>query len=158
MWRNCSPKTFLRQTPNKVLKEYFARKHLLNNVDFDSLNETEIEPIAQALDVLSEGQRKEVEAEFQQINEMACEMGVRVLVEEAGSPFHRIDLSETFEQMKNHYERAFWVFINHPLVFAISSELAFMGRVGSWRRRYVGEGLVPAVGEGDKQNLASVLS
>lgn len=52
MWRNYSPKTFLRQTPNKILKEYFARKKLLTDVDFDSLSETGIDSIAQAIDEL----------------------------------------------------------------------------------------------------------
>jgi len=54
MSRNYSPKTFLRQSPNKILKEYFARKNLLTNIYFDSLQETEIEPIAQAIDQLPE--------------------------------------------------------------------------------------------------------
>lgn len=158
MWRNYSPKTFLRQTPNKVLKEYFARRNVLADVDFDSLKETEIEPIAQALDELPEKERTEIEADFRQVNEMACSLGVRVLVEEAESSFHNLDLSETFEQMKNHYERAFWVFLNQRIVFEIASELAYMERVSSWRRRYVGEGLTPAVEEKDLENLAKSLS
>ena len=54
MSRNYSPKTFLRQTPNTILKEYFRRKNLLKNIDFDSLGETDIESISQALDQLSE--------------------------------------------------------------------------------------------------------
>jgi hypothetical protein len=158
MARNYSPKTFLRLTPNEVLREYFRRKHLLADIDFDWRGETNIDPIAQALDELPEKQRTDVEAQFRQVNEMACEMGVRVLLEEAGSPFHNIDLSGAFEQMKNHYERAFWVFLNHPLVFEIASELAYMDRIGSWRQRYVGEGLAPAIDAEDLENLAAAVS
>jgi hypothetical protein len=77
MTRNYSRNTFLRQTPNKILKEYFTRKGLLTGVDFDSLPEAEIEPIAEALDQLGDEQRTDVEAEFRLVNEMACEMGVR---------------------------------------------------------------------------------
>jgi len=158
MSRNYSPKTFLRQTPNKVLKEYFARKNLLSDIDFDSLSETEIEVVAESLDQLPEKDKREVEAEFRQINEMACEAGVHVLVEEAAYRYHNIDLATTIEGMKNHYERAFWVFLNHPEVFEIAYELASMDRVSSWRRRYVREGLQPAVEEKDLDGLAKALS
>jgi len=158
MSRNYSPKTFLRKTPNALLKEYFSRKKLLTDIDFDSLEETEIDPIAQALDELPENHKRNIEADFRQINEMSCALGVQVLAEEARFPTHDLDFSETFEQMKNHYERAFWVFLNHPLVFEISSELAYMDRVGSWRRRYVGEGLAPAIEKEDLESLAKALS
>lgn len=158
MWRNYSPRTFLRQTPNKVLKDYFASKGLLSDVDFDWLSETEIEVVAEALDQLPEKEKMEVEAEFRQINEMACQTSVKVLVEEAGSVFHNLDWTETFEKMKNHYERAFWAFLNHRTVFNIASELAYMDMVGGWRQRYVDEGLTPAVEEEDKERLARAVS
>ena len=91
MSRDYSPRTFLRQTPNAMLKAYFHKKKLFADVDFDSLGETDIEPIAQALDVVPARQKSEIEAEFRQINDMACAMGVRVLLEEAGSPYHKLD-------------------------------------------------------------------
>jgi hypothetical protein len=157
MSRNYSPKTFLRKTPNSILKEYFKKKNPLTDINFDSLGETEIEPITQALDKLLQGQRKEVEVEFQRINEMAYEDGVRVLLEEAGSVFHNLDWSGTFAQMKNPYEHVFWAFLNHRTIFDIASDLARMDRVSSWRRRYVGEGLSPAIKPGDLENLAKAL-
>jgi hypothetical protein len=153
-----SPKTFLRQTPNKTLKEYFARKDLLRDIDFDKLGETEIDTIAQAMEALPEKQRNNIEAELRQINEMACEKGILVLIEEAGSVFHEIDLLPIFEPMKNHYEKAFWVFLNQPLIFGIASDLAYMDSIGSWSSRKVGAGLTPAVEEKDKRNLADSVS
>jgi hypothetical protein len=158
MTRDYSPKTFLRQTPNTILKEYFRCKDLLADIDFDSLNETNIDPISEFLDGIPENQKKQIEAEFRQINEMSCAMGVQVLVEEAGSPFHRLDVSETFERMKNHYERAFWVFLNHRTVFDIACELAYMDRASGWKQRYVGENLTPAVGKEDLERLAKSVS
>jgi hypothetical protein len=135
MTRNYSRNTFLRQTPNKILKEYFTRKGLLAGVDLDSLPETEIEPIAEALDRLGDKQRTDVEAEFRQVNEMACEMGVQVLVEEAGSPFHNLDWSGAFGQMDNHYERALWAFLNRAIYLTPPSPMdcgliRSMNRVG----------------------------
>ncbi|MFC1792736.1 hypothetical protein ACFL3Q_04035 [Planctomycetota bacterium] len=158
MWRNYSPKTFLRQTPNHILKEYFNRKDLLKDIDFDNLGDTEIEPIFEAMDKLDIKERNKIEAEFRQIYEMAFEKGVLVLIEEAGSVYHNIDLLPIFEPMENHYEKAFWVFLNHPLVFEIACDLAYMDSLGSWSSRKVGAGLVPAIEEKDRQNLADEVS
>jgi hypothetical protein len=98
-----------------------------------------------------------VEAEFSQVYEMACSLGVQVLIEEAGSPFHRLDWTGTFGQMKNAYEKALWAFMNHRKVFENASGLAYMDWVGGWKQRYVGEGLTPAVEEHDKANLANAV-
>jgi len=158
MLHDYSPKTFLRQTPNKILKEYFEGKNLLEEVDFDALGEMDPDPIMEALDKLSDEQRRDIEADFRLINEMATESGVRVLVEEAESPFHKLDVSRQFRQMKNHYERAFWLFLKHGSVFHVAVELARMDRVGSWRLRFVGANRDPAVKEEDRNNLVSAIS
>lgn len=158
MNRNYSPKKFLRLTPNTILKEYFNGKELLSDIDFDSLKETQIEPISEALDGLPEDQKKQIEAEFRLINEMACASGVQVLAEEAESPFHRLAVSEKFTHMKNHYDRVFWVFLHHRTVFDIACELAYMDRIGGWNRRYVGENFTPAVEKEDLERLGKSVS
>jgi len=158
MSRNYSPKTFLRRTPNHILKEYFHRKDILKGIDFDKLGETEIDPIFEAMDELSGKQRNNIEADFRQINEMAFEKGILLLIEEAGYDYHKIDLLSAFKPLKNHYEKAFWVFLNHPKVFKVASDFDYMDRTSSWRSRKVGAGLVPAVEEKDKQNLADGVS
>ena len=156
MSRNYSQKTFLRQTPNHILKEYFQRKGLLRDIDFDKLGETQIDTITEVLDELSGKQRNDIEAKFRQINEMCYEKGVLLLIEEAD--FHNIDLLPTFEPIKNHYGKAFWVFLNHPEVFKVASDFDYMDRTGSWSSRKVGAGLVPAVEEKDKQKLTDSVS
>lgn len=156
MSRDYSPKTFLRKTPNDLLKQYFESKGILAKLDFGKLGETEIDPIFEAMDELSDKQRNDIEAEFRQINELAFEKGVLLLIEEAN--FHSIDLLPIFKPIKNHYGRAFWVFLNHPKVFNVACDLAYMDRLGSWSSRKVGVGLAPAVGEKDKQKLADSVS
>ena len=84
MSRNYSRNTFLGQTPNKILKKYSARKGLPAGVDFDSLWEAETEPIVETLDVLGDEQRKEAKAKSRLVNEMPCDAGAQLLVEEAG--------------------------------------------------------------------------
>ncbi len=158
MSRNYSPKTFLRQTPNHILKEYFGREKLLEDIDFDTLGETNIDPVFQAIEKLSNEQQNQIEADFRHINEMAYEKGIMVLIEEASSVFHNINLLPVFEPMKNYYEKAFWVFLNHPSIFETSCDLAYMDSLGSWSSRKVGAGLVPAVAEEDKLALAAAVS
>jgi len=53
MSRNYSPKTFLRQTPNRILKEYFHSKKLLQDIDFDNLREMDIDSIYEAMENLA---------------------------------------------------------------------------------------------------------
>lgn len=157
MTRQYSPRTFLRQTPNSLLKDYFARKQVITEIDFDKLGDTEVDPIVVAMESLSIPDRTRIEEEFRQINELACDLGVRVLLEEGQSDFHKLKLADTFTHMSSHYERAFYVFLNHPDVFKIASRFAEMDRFGGWRQRKVGAGLVPAVGKTDLDNLAAGL-
>ena len=80
MARQYSQRTFLRQTPNAVLKEYFAGKGLLGDVDFDALTkETDIEAVSEAIEALPDAQRAAVEADFEQVNELAYAKGVEAV-------------------------------------------------------------------------------
>jgi hypothetical protein len=158
MPRTYAARTFLRQAPNELLKEYFTRKSIIRDVDFDLLGKTEVEPIMAAMETLPIAQRAGVEEDFRQINNLACEQGVRVLLEEAESIFHQLHLADMFARMRNHYERAFWMFLNHHEVFEIAADLAYMDGIGSWRTRKIKADLRPAVGTEDLSNLAKEIS
>jgi len=158
MARQYSPKTFLRQTPNALLREYFAGRDLLADIDFGELGDTEVEPVMDAIESLSMKRRTLVEEDFRQINELACELGTRVLLEEGESDFQGLELAETFAQMSSHYERAFWMFLKHPRVFEIALDFAQMDRFGGWQQRDIGAGLVPAVEETDIKALGAGLT
>lgn len=131
MTRQYSPKNFLRKTPNTLLKKYFDSKEVLQQIAWGELKETDTEPIIEALQELSNDDRTSIEQEFRDINEQACEAGVRVLLEEEGSDFHNLHLGDTFEQMSSHYERACWMFLNHRNVFAIAGNLAYIDSLSS---------------------------
>ncbi len=95
---------FLRKTPNALLKKYFDSKEVLQQIAWDELKETDTEPIIETLQELSNDKRTSIEQEFRDMNEQACEAGVRVLLEEAESDFHNLQLSDTFEQMSRHVQ------------------------------------------------------
>jgi len=157
MSRIYSPKTFLRLTPNALLKAYFAKKSLLGDLDFDKLGKTKADRIMQAIDHLPPDERTKIDVDFTAVNEMACPSGTRAILEEAVG-FHKKDWAADFEAMKNHYERAFWTFHNEPDIFHVAGYFVEMDSLGAWRRRFAGRNLKPAVEKSDLETLAKGVS
>jgi len=156
MSRQYSAKTFLRKVPNKLLRDYFAAVAIDLELNWDGLDETDVEPIFEAIHALTDKQRGAVESDFTNINELACENGTRAILEEAA--FWRKDWSAQFAEMENSYERAFWTFLNHPRRFEIAGAFHVMDRYGGWWRRFVGKRLEPAVDSPDLKKLGEAIS
>ena len=70
--------TFLRQTPNALLADYFSRRALLGHIDFASLRKTQVEPIMAGIEALDPNARADVEADFQGIHAAAASTQVEV--------------------------------------------------------------------------------
>ncbi len=141
MSRQYSPKTFLRQVPNSLLKKYFQKSPTQIDLGWDSLGEKLTEAIFEVLEQLSPEDYQTVETEFTMINELACTAGVIKILEWADTTGE--DWAGKFEAMNNAYERAFWTFLNNPGIFHAAGNLHEMDRFGSWWRCFVGEQLVP---------------
>jgi len=157
MARQYSRRTFLRQTPNAVLKEYFVGKGLLGEVDFDALTkETDIEALSEGIEALPDTERAAVEADFEQVNELAYAKGVEAILEEAA--FRNVDWAQAFSEMKNHYERAFRAFLDDGDLFYVAGHFDEMDRLGSWERRTIYKNLEPKVEQGDLDALAAAIS
>lgn len=139
MGRQYSAKTFLRNVPNDLLQQYFQKQDINLGLDWGRLDETEVNPIFVALEALPADTRSRVDTDFALIHEMACEDGVQAIVEE-GRNWGR-DWAEPFAGMRNHYERAFWTFLNEPRRFHVAGCFHEMDRLGGWRRRLVGRRL-----------------
>jgi hypothetical protein len=63
------------QAPNHLLQRYFAAHNVLSEVDFGALTETQVEPIYESWLKLLDDARKEMELDFQDIDELATEGG-----------------------------------------------------------------------------------
>ena len=61
MTRQYSPKTFLRQTPNPVLQQYFHANNLALEVDWKCLTPRRIDPLFDASEVPPDEAREVVE-------------------------------------------------------------------------------------------------
>ena len=110
MSRHYSMGTFLRQTPNELLKEYFADRDLLWKVDFEKLKKTETAPILAAVAELADDERQEVEVDFRTIFDLADKAGTAIIVDEAR--VLELGIEDDLEAMENHYARAMWLFLN----------------------------------------------
>ena len=103
--------TFLRQTPNSLLKEYFGSNGTrLSGVDFDALKKTEYSPVLEAIDKLDNGHRDQIEQDFQDVFLLADKPGTQIIIDLAD--LHGLDIADALEAMDNHYHRAMWLFLN----------------------------------------------
>jgi hypothetical protein len=84
---------FFRNAPNRLLQRYFAARNVLSEVDFGALTETQVEPIYEAWLKLSDDARKEMEQDFQDIDELATEGGSKAILDEAR--WHGEDLASS---------------------------------------------------------------
>lgn len=111
---------FLRQTPNRLLNQYFTECALLRTVDFDTPKEREIDAIQEAITALPEADRQKVEADFRDIDALASERGFRAMMDEAAwhvrnSPQqygHDRDLKQRLANADGEHARAMWVFLS----------------------------------------------
>jgi hypothetical protein len=119
MARQYSPRTFLRQVSNHLLKEFFDQRQELAEIPWVTQGETEIGLIYDAWQALPAPQRSEVDRAFQAIQEMACQAGVKALIEEGD--FHDLNLVTALEQQEGFYDKAMWAYLCYPNIFNVAS-------------------------------------
>ncbi len=153
MSRQYHLRSFLRDAPNVFLRRYLAEKGVASQLDWDALEETEIEPTFEAIQEADQKVRARCEADFCEIDRMATEGGVKTLLVEAR--FHGHELADTFGQAEDDHERAFWVFLEHPRVFLVARERYradnLPGR--SWRKRTGLPDIVPRIDQPSRDAL-----
>jgi len=156
MARQYSPRTFVRRVPNMLLQQYFRDCQIAIDIDWDSLGETDDEPIIGAIDPLPAEQAREIDGDFSQVYEMASARGVAAIVEEA--TLWNQDWSERFAEMGNDYERAMWTFLNEPRRFAAAGAFHEMDRVSFSWHRFVGHRLEVQTDEEAREVFGAALS
>ena len=122
-----TPRLFLRQVPNGLLQVYFAKRNQLQEIQWDRLAETDVEPIHQALLQLPEADRREIGGHFRAICEMARREFVPWLIRVARES--DLDLVSQFRRTSCVHEMAFWTFLNHRTVFEEARTLAHWERL-----------------------------
>ncbi len=136
MGRQYSAKTFLRNTPNDLLKQYFEQRGIDLGLNWSYRHASDVNPVFAAMEQLPESTRSGVDGDFAMVNDLACEAGVLAILDKAGG--RPRGLAERFAKMKNAYERAFWTFLHEPELFRLAGCFHEMDRRLGWRRRFVG--------------------
>jgi len=133
-----SPKLFIRQVPNALLKAFFDRRGELGDIQWDELGEMDADPIFEAWQALPEVGRNDVERWFRTIGDLATAEGLQTLIEEG--QFHGVDLTVPLGQLKGLHEKAFWVYLNQERVFTSAGRL---NRADQLNGRYLKRRLLP---------------
>lgn len=132
--RHYTLKSFLWNTPNELLAEYFRRDCLLSDIDFSKLTPRKTEPVFDAIQQLPDYAHAKVDTDFQDIFALAYDGGAKLLLDE--SRHATLDFAFAFSSLKGHYAKAFWAFLNHKPIF--DATLPFTCREnlkGNWRKR-----------------------
>ena len=116
MARQYSILDFLRRAPNNLLKEFLSRFGIGGDIDWDYLSPKNVEPLFKAISA-DVPIYEQINLAFQEIHDLADETGILTILKEARESDHGLDLSPALKDMSSCYEKAFWVYMNHPNVF-----------------------------------------
>ena len=147
---------FFRRVPAEYLKQYFESKSIKLG-DFKTLNKPEL--LFAAFLRLSEEQQSNIETDFQDINAMAGECGVRALVDEAR--FHGDDaFTETIAVIDGFHGKAMWAFLEKKDYWLGASMFLHADNVSAsyWKKRNDLPNTQPHVEEDDIEILAKAIS
>jgi hypothetical protein len=130
-----APKLFLRQAENVLLREYFTARGELADIKWESLQETDVDPIYDAWQALPENKQEQVEQDFRDIFDLASEEGVQTLIDEGR--FHDLDLAIEIGPLDGLLNKAFLVYLKHKKVFEVAHILDRTDHLNAryWRMR-----------------------
>lgn len=158
MAQHYSPRHFFRQVPNRLLRQYFNERGVLEDVEFKQLKEAEVGPIFEAWDRLSEDDRDRMEADFRDVHALACPGGTLAILDEARwwNVPEDTELADRLSNMKNHHERAMWVFLERPDYWRGGLRFLHADNIATsfWRKRKNLPKVAAHVGDEDIDNLA----
>ncbi len=141
-----------------MLRDYLAAKGIGLGLDWDSLGETKIDPIFDAIEAADERVQAQIDSDFRDILEMSTEGARKVIIEEGR--FRELDLGKILAPMDDHLDAAFWTFMNHPEAFQVASQLYHADNLPSrsWRKRFDLPCKEPAIDPASQERLGEAIS
>ena len=136
-----SPKKLIRNITKPLLKRYFDQRELLDDLDWEKIDDNDPTPVMAAMDELDAADRELVETDFNQINELATDGGSRLIFVE--STFWKRPWADKLDGMANDYERAMLALIEDRRLIDIVSSCNEMDRFAEsrWKSWIVGKRL-----------------
>lgn len=163
MARDYSPITFFQRVPKPLLGRYFHRvQGVLQEIAFDELEETRksAELIFEAFTALPDQEQAEIEAQFQDIDSMAIEGGVKALIEEATDhPHFNAGFPEAINQFDSDHGKAMWTFLAHREYWAGATSILHAENIANayWKKRNDLPHVMPLVETEDAERLEKAL-
>jgi len=154
-----SNRQFFRKTPNQLLAQFFAAKEMPLKVDIVELNETAVDVLQDALNVLQDSHKAEIEAVFQDVNALACEGGIAALIDEAS--FHNDEtFVEAIAAIEGFHAKAMWAYLEKPSYWRGASMFLHADNVSPsfWKKRSDLPKIPPHLEDDDIKALASAIS
>lgn len=118
MAAQCKPRKFLRQISNALLKECFDLHDANLDIPWADLKDHEIDPIYDAWQELPGSIRGEIDRQFEEVESLASEQGIRALTDVAA--LQKVNLTIEFEGCANPREMALYASMYHPDVFSVA--------------------------------------
>ncbi len=135
MSRAFSIHTVLRQTPNRLLREFLARLGRDElDIPWEALGERDIEPILDAINALPGAEIDAVEGVLHTVFDLACDTGVAAIRDAracstAGAP------GDDLPQDASLYEQAMWAWLRWPDAVEQAMLMHQIDHLSWWRRR-----------------------
>lgn len=150
---------FFRRVPNALLARYFEASDVDLGVDFKDLTETQVEPIFVAFTALPEEKQAEMEVDFQDINALASEGGVEVLLNEAAF-YEDESFPEAISAIDGYHAKAMWAFLHKPEYWKGASALLHADTIAGrfWKKHNDLPMVQPHVDEEDIHELEQAIS
>ena len=153
---------FFRHVPNAQLAAYFESKDIdlgINFTEEKGKKKKKKEEIFQAFTALPEDQQANIEAEFQDVNAMACEGGVAALIDEAD--FHQDEgFIESISEIDGFHAKVMWAFLEKKNYWKGATMFLHADNVSSsyWKKRNDLPSVPPHVEDDDIKALAKAIS
>lgn len=162
MAKHYSVKDFFRQMPNTMLARYFHVRNLFLDLDFVAMKKCNPDELFTAWLLLSDEQRKVMDAELKEIHEMCSDKGFQAILDEASWQL-RAD-AEAFDHftvsmaaLPNHYERVMATFLDHSHFWRGATRFYHADSLPYWRKRKNMRYNVAAIDESSLQQLADLV-
>ena len=106
---------FLTCVSNTILKDYFEQIKWDAGVEWEKLPAKDIDPLFGAILTAPDDVRARINREFQQINDMATEGGVKALIDEGRQRIRgKLDLADELKDVAGLQNKVFRAFLDHP--------------------------------------------
>ena len=154
-----SNRHFFRKTPDLFLAKFFEAKGIRLGVNFNQLKEQDADILQSALNKLPPSQIRDIEAEFQDVNALACEGGILALVDEA--KFHNdTSFIDEISVIEGFHAKAIWAFLNKPGYWRGAAMFLHADNVSAlfWKKRNDFLNLPPHLDGCDTDALAKAIS